>query len=737
MTDFRVTLRGKPSQLFRAWQTHFQPHLDTFAEPLAPMLGTHLQQAYLFPKQHHALFDPISFGRAAIEPHPQDRYRTAAGTELLVDAARDSLGWLVHNRAVVGNALIELWCRSDAPLLQRLALFGVTESTWDADSKIAWLLRQGWLYTYGLKHEVFRLLRLAYPLASTRCRLDLLRTVRRGPRNTLHGDDLNAYAIWELLGWLAQAAPECQLAARRFGVAAHRHPTFEAREYPDFDHPVSAISSVAPQSPLSEDELLLLGAEEALLKLRELYELVADNIPGGGIALAATEAVARSAEWGLGLAEALALAAQQDAELWDHRLWQCIFWGWQTALTTDEHWTRALALLEVHGDLGVWTSDVAPLLDVRSAHHVPDSLEGAAEGTVDLLWAALTSGSHVEGSTGANADDWYAATRHAGGVVVASWLWALSKKQQEMREQWTGLPKVYRTRFAQVLANESFAAQAGRVTLAHNLSLLFSIDEIWTREHLLPLFRWASDRDRAQQAWQGYLAAAPVTTDLASEMMPLYEEAFEHVQRDLGAQRDRISYHLAVIALFGWRVPQLNPVRSGWLARFLRATEAPDRAQWANSIELLLQSLPQLAISAIWEGWLREYVTQRGLGQPVPIEQDEYEHMVAWLISLNLVFDEAVERMCDLSAIPLQHMSIYHELHAKDCDMEHPRAVARLLLHLLQPAQRGNSLCHWIDPIVERLLTSIPVQEIERLLNEMARLGCPHAATFRQRGAGS
>ena len=241
-----------------------------------------------------------------------------------------------------------------------------------------------------------------------------------------------------------------------------------------------------------------------------------------------------------------------------------------------------------------------------------------------------------------------------------------------------------------------------------------------------------------QRLWHGLLAGEPGSADVVLELLPLYEQAFSHIQNDLGHYRDRLSYHMAVTAAHYWREPGLNPVQSGWLARFLTAGASTDRARWATFVQACLEALPEAARTSAWDGWMSDYLLQRQRGQPMPMDSAEYEPTVSWLASLDARFDAAVERIVALPTMQMQHIVIFHELLAKDFHLRHPGSITRLLIHLLTAAKFISSLCYVIDPMVEHLLTaSVPREDLEQLLNQTARLRCIHAAAFRERIIGS
>ena len=152
-----------------------------------------------------------SYGRSAIEPHEQDRHRE--GFDTLIDAARDVLEWMLVNAPQRGRAVIDAWGDSGVPLIERLATHGVAVNTHqNPDEKIAWLLQKDWLFRYGLKHEVFRLLALAYPGASEASRRSLLDRVACGSRRDVSDErdrDLQEYEKYNVLVWLNRVAPDC------------------------------------------------------------------------------------------------------------------------------------------------------------------------------------------------------------------------------------------------------------------------------------------------------------------------------------------------------------------------------------------------------------------------------------------------------------------------------------------------------------------------------------------------
>ena len=209
-------------------------------------------------------FDPISYLRSAIEPHEQNRH--ASNETILVDAARDILEYLLTNQPEHASHLIEYWVDSQIPLLRCLAIHGMSQNmAHSPDEKISWLLDNGLLYRYGIKHEVFRLLKEAYHQANDDYRKCLLEQVELGPQGLdLEGkdEDDRQYSIFNLLSWLHKADPDCKLASSRLKAFQEANPKFKPSKYPDLYSWIE--EGVGPRSPLTADELILTGVELAL-----------------------------------------------------------------------------------------------------------------------------------------------------------------------------------------------------------------------------------------------------------------------------------------------------------------------------------------------------------------------------------------------------------------------------------------------------------------------------------------
>jgi hypothetical protein len=728
-----IELEGEPYALREAWDTMFKPNLAVFAKSLAPILAGHLQRAHLLlcsTGEASSTWDPLSWLRSAIEPHEQDLLDT--GVDLLVDTARDTLEWMVEHEPEHAQRMIETWVTYHATLLRRLSVYGVTESsTMDSDEKLKWVLDEDLLFAYGLKHEVFRLLAIAYPNASEPCQTQLLDRALRGPQG---GDeqgfqaDIRQYEIYNLLVWLHQVAPDSSLTTQQFEEIQQAHADdFQPRDHPDLD---SYVTHLAPtRSPVTVDELLAQDPAE-LIELLRSYEGDSGTvgITRGRLLETAAQAVTRSYSWGQRL-----IAELQERELWGSDLWKYIIEGWRERDLAEQQWEEVLAFLIDHPEIYAFANEIANLLEKSSRDSgdgvVQPSRLSLSETLAERLWETFRDPPAELHDT----DEWHSkAINHPGGKLARFWLLNLSRKRVEAGENWQGLTPENQAFFDKVLSGRSYAAELGRIVLVGQLSFLFSSDADWTRNNVLPLLDWSVDARTAQQAWHGFLSQGQWSEALLPALLPLYEATSSHMPDLPQPLRREFSTHLASIAVYS----SSNPLEEGWLGRFLQAAEPEDRANWAFAVGFILRQLDEDAIRVLWDRWLAEYWAWRNAGMPLPLAPSELENMIDWSLNLTPVFPEVVANIC--ASIPSTVIMYSRRFLPRLADSgnasRYPEDVANLLRYLLPHASQPFMHCEHVTTMFRQLLRSGEVAHstLDQICNELGALGCSNAAELRE-----
>ncbi len=135
---YDVHLRDDHHEVRRAYESVVQPHLDELAHEVVVIAERHLLKAHALMASCGAVtatWDPLSFHRSAIQPHPQDAHPQAI--DLVIDAARDALTALIQQDLAVVDSTVFRWSTSGIPLLRRLAVHAHGErSDLSADDKI-------------------------------------------------------------------------------------------------------------------------------------------------------------------------------------------------------------------------------------------------------------------------------------------------------------------------------------------------------------------------------------------------------------------------------------------------------------------------------------------------------------------------------------------------------------------------------------------------------------------------
>ena len=715
---FEVKAEGDEYWLQTAWARFFRPHLDDLGDQLLWIVSCNLEKAHLLLRasgRGSSEWDPLSFSRGMVESSSQGSPRDGIG--VLIDAARDLIEWSILSRPETLDFLIRTWSSSENVLSRRLALFSVSKSaTWTADEKIAWLLKHDFLYKFRLKHEVFLVIKDAYPRASGSIRTTFL-------GRATHVDDKNVgpYEIYNLLYWVTKAASDCDQARAQFDTFSASHPEFAPREHPDMDSWIGTVTAGWP-SPLSAQEIQGKSPDDLLDFVSDFKS--DDPAEIQGLMERIRDAASQSYEWSMKLA-----ALMINRGLWTPELWGTIISAWRQLGPNDQQWDEILSFLDFNDKIiDICPYEIPHLLEegTKGPHNIPSSLFSAAKIVARRSWAAIERSE----DTREQADDWlFIAINHPTGTLLTFWLRLLSITRQELGDNWKNLPAFDKQFLGSVVDGSSYAAELGRVLIASQVNLLFSLDEIWTTQNVIPLFDVSVNLRRAIQAWHGFLAWGRWNDRLLEHLLPYYINAFGVLNSKFGKGRDAFCDHLAGIATLS----KINPLSQGWLYRFLFIVTEEERVRWASSFGQVLQGMGDSAKAALWNKWLGSYWRDRLEGIPAPLTLPEGEQMAEWSIHLAPVFPEVVDKIL-LTRIPdLKSSFLLTELSESDIPKQHPKASTALTLHILKNANSLPWDTSWIEPLITGLASSAEAKPDLRLIcDELARLGDPNAFRLRK-----
>ena len=715
--DVDLQLIGEQYHLGELWQNGLKPNLAQVAEPLLGTIIRCLERQHLTLrgwKEADRNWDSESWRRSAIEDGVEDE-----PIDILINAGRDCLEWLAANQADTA----ERWCAqlvgSQSPLLRRLAVHALSaRADLTADGKIDWLLEQIGLHDLPAHHEIFQVVRLAYPKSSSERREAIIEAVRayRWP-DEKHPDNqrLAAYRQLEWIHWLHNAAPHCALTNQALEAMSARCPDFKPSEHPDLTR-TGSFKYVTPQSPWTAKQLLDKPAADWLHKLllfqpkQELFSL-----GRGGLVGAVREAAAQEFDWGLDLADGLA-----GAEEWDADLWSSLIRAWSGMdLGEDEH-RKVFDRLGRDELLPKHAREIADLLEALvendgkpyALNLLPQANEIAAS-----LWHTLDKTPPVE-----ETDSWLTtAINHPAGVLAEFWLRGLSlwRKHQDPS------PKVmsgeYRTALSGIVQDPTVSGRLGRSVLAGQFAFLLAADEKWTKENLTPLFGNRENIADFQAVWDGFLTWGRLNPTVADNLHDAFLEAVQQIDSDLANRRnDFVRRYTIMLGYFA-----ADPLET-WVPKLLGHGGEEARGRFAFEIGSHLRGMDETRQEEWWGRWLKRYWENRLQGVPVPLEPGEVETMLGWLPALTEVFPEAVALAIRMPRVPLQHgYGLIDKLGKSDSLAEkHPREVAQLLIYLGQCNSPGYMWGDGGGALIEILVQSDLPKDLQQGLKELkARQG--------------
>lgn len=721
-----VAIAGEDHWLDSAWQKFFEPHLADLASDLIAIADHHLRAAHRLmavSDPTRSGFDPLSYGRSAIERHGQNSVRE--GIDCLIDVAREVLLLLLRDSPELGRGYLRSWGESDVQLLRRLALHGWAERTdVSSDDKLAWLMSTGWLYSWQLQHEVFAVIARTLADASEPVARALLDQVLAGPDEVTEYSDYNTY---NHLVWLASSAPEFSDGIAALSAMQDAHPDFGPREHPDFTswHEAGTFGQQAPMEPTELHTDIEADPRSALDELLAYKDSSSPwDGPTWGDALGVlSSTVAQNPDDGHAVLAAL------DGDEMAAEITVAIIDGWARAdLTEVAYTTIADVLAGLLGEASVVRATARFLREQAKS-------DGAGDWTRSSSSARLLA--VVTWKAGAAADtdrlslgdgDWLSSSiNHWGGWLAEFWIHSISAEWRADTESWAGLSAETSDALDAVLKGDNEANCLGQVFLASQLLFLFGADPDWCKAAMLPLLDWDLDADRAARCWDGFLKWGRFDDRLLEAgLLDLYLKAVSGVA-SLGDEVQRsLCRHLASIAVQS----EVDPRASGWLATFTAESDETMRVDWMRAVAWLLADLPTDVAEAAWSRWMKAYWADRLASVPIAMTDDEASAMAEWVTALDASFAEGVDLAVRHVAGLQEHTSLVHRLPTSELVKKHPFDTARLLAHLLSGTTGPFYDWHSLEQLVPVLRAGVGVDGVKGIVEQALRLGCAGAASW-------
>lgn len=724
-SDFDLTIEGNANFLTKNWNKNFQPNLQEIYKDLKLIISCNLIRLANLQKAiqgSDTYPDLICFDRHAIEKHEQDQYSRKFG--VLVDSARDLLEWMLNEQIEEANTTILEWYNSDVPILVRLAIHGIIENqNISPDDKINWVIEKDIVFSIWYKHEVFRLLKVAYPNALSETRNRLIERINKGiikedakrlSRKTLE------YEIYNILVWLNISDPSCKIVEKSLNNIKQKNPNFKPREYPDLNTAITSVDRQHP-GPISVEELLEKEPVDNLEWFQShKSEGINDDSPGA-IWGVISEAIIRDFDWGWKL-----ISIMEANSIWEPSYWKTIIWSWSRCTLSDVQWQNVLNFIKEHDTLYNLDRHIIELIEEgidKAEGRLPLTCISQTENIIDHLYRICTN-KEFEVHEVMDRDWLDFAINHIGGRMGLIWIHTISRRITEGKEEPNSVIQQYEQRFEKAINGDSQLDQMIRIIACSQLHFIFNLDKTWAVNNLLPLFNWENNSFQASQAWHGYIGWGRWNEALLPKLLKFYKQTFLKLSSLPDRMRDAFCDDMASIAIYS----SINPIKDGWLNDFISQDLPECLTKFAGGIHRHLGGLTAEGKTKIWNRWINEYWSNRRDGIPIPLTNEELKIMVSWAIPLLPIFPEIVEKICQTVNFDLYQTDLYYDLEKHKFAIQFPEATANLLLHLLKLARDRFLHCNYVQEIIRQLISTLDdSSKLKELCDHLSRLGCPQA----------
>lgn len=585
---------------------------------LGNMLEASLLTAYEILSAYHgkSTWDPLGFRRSSIDPHSQDPSTHRDPIDAVIDGLRE-----YGQKALSTHSYLpDRWWEFTHPLFQRLALNLIAKDpSRTPDQKIAWLLARTNLYESPLKHELYQVLSEATEDASDNLKRELLEAVQAGPK---YPDDRpnierdKAYAKYNLLVWLTKSAPEWAEAAQALHLLQEENPEFRPRPHPDLDIQSIQVSWCELRPSILEDFTDRLNkspstALDYLLPYKPSARQIGDP-PWEDTLRMVSNSIAAAKDYGIPFWDEI---AKRD-DLTDDEaqsIYSAITEGWGKIDLSKSPSSEILQRLQAFlSDPGSADSIGKFILDQIDAciDQAESSYTAEMRSLAQNLWRAHGKDFSYDtsfdplSSTPLYLNSW-------PGSLAQYWLHEIDRRWRHHREDWTGLNKTEREAVLEMLETPSPALDAIQPAFAQQLYFIYSADERFAVENLLPLFK---DSKRAEFAWNAYLYIARCDNKLlATGLLDAVNFEWAHLD-NLRDKSLRASFFKLVISILSFSDISAES-RDTLLRKSVISMDGKHATGFAEAVVRFLTK-ESIETSAVWDHWLGKHIANRLGGIP-------------------------------------------------------------------------------------------------------------------------
>ena len=669
MAGYRFALKG-------LWNDCVEPIVGKIAEPLLYLAVAKLNSLHNFLQIWDKIsseFDRISVARSAIELREQDEHQRAH--YILIDVARDSLEWIAENKPEIATHWCSKQIKSDIPIFRRLAIHTITENTnLTSEDKLEWILKYIKIDDVTARHEIFRLFSHLYKKSDNEVRSQLMNFI--WSHYSTKSSDYKKDLIFNLVYWLYNKVPCCEIALKNKKRVVEEMPNFEPSEHADLMGYTSNVEE--SPSPWTVEELLSKTIEECVQDIlsyrnKEIIWYGISNINS-----TISEVATRNIEWGIEFVKELVKTSefmQEDEIIYD--LWNNMIFTWLRSTLSEKHYLEILEIIN-HTELSSRISlEPSKLLcDIVKDNRLIESTDllRLAVKTASHLWDSLK---HDEKNELPINNEWLVmSVNHPAGNIALFWLRMLSIRPSQQSSGTDEIDRLCDYELSKIVRDNTLNGLLAKSFIAGQYSSFLQYKPDWTRENILPLFSCINCDSKFYLAWDGFLTWGELDSEIASDLENAFLEAIPKIASKSYHQRFRFLEYCIVMITYYAKDPFTD-----WIPKIING-DINFRYNFAQVVEEQLRNKNDNQRKEWWNNWIRKYWTNRLRGVPKALDAKEVEAMVDWLPNLGDAFPDAVELIKKSLPVVLEDVGIFYSLKDSTIPNSFPNELAQLLVSL-------------------------------------------------------
>ena len=718
LIEYDIKFNVEHYVLDEAFKNQIKPKIDEFAYNLLDSSIENLSKTYFLNKswgKSSDNYDRLSRNRSAIEPHDQDKYPEVV--DVLIDAARDAMNYLVENESNYALSKIKTLLKSDSNLIRRIAIHGLCGlETLSPKEKVSFIQEYSLLSEIELKHEVYRLLSIEFPKISKEDKknfIDKINTDIREIFEHYEEDDKDkaiAYQKFNLLKWIQEHDKDSEIIKSRLNEITDEYQDFKPREYLDLLSWTSSSSTVPGIKPIEKEQLLSIPPADAVDYILE--ELPDSEYDKGSELYGLTNACQENNEWGKEFSQAIL-----DRDLDDVYIINAVLKAWNSQglkkLLKDEYFDFISSKKIQKTATRRLARNLQSLSEKEDLKLTQKELD-RFEQLIDSLWK-FSDGIDI----GLENSSWLErAINHPAGKLVMAWIKVISL-DYKLDDKGTEISQlIINERFKKVIDDATEIGSFGKAILGSQFDYFLGLYPDWTKEELLPLFNF-NENESAEILWDGWLSWGRLNLENLEILFPHYINAVEHLAQNDHKKSMRFASHVADLTLFVVDDP-IHEI----LNEYISKASENSRVDLINQISNRLKELAPDKKEYHWEKWIKEFIQRRIHSIPKGLSPGEYEGILNWIINLEPVFEDAVQLFTDSEPLAFKHSSVFTFLLESDSLNTNPDETIKLVLHIIE-ADLEKHFCYQLKKIHQKLEGINKSEELyEELSNRLAEMGC-------------